>query len=338
MFNDYPRKMGFPEQLTVYSEEHMLNLVNQANGKMNIYTSVFSDNQKLFGNLDKVVFDIDDCTGICSECNPSKHKKCSIGAVECNPETYDSFSNMLILHEHFLENNIRHCIGFSGGGYHIYAAVVAVSLSNPNPAIKNFSFKLTKQLNIKCDTSVFELERIIRFPGTFNIKRQKWFVWITQQDITKGDEWIRVKANNQYIEPPFLWGDKRLDLRSFDSPAMDKIGNFQRKLDADSVGIEINDVKIPPCIQALLDDPWMNYKDRYHCYLFFKEKGINMQGAIKIMQGVLSPEKFYHSVMEERQPLHIYKNNNLFFPKCRIMERDGYCVKPDCEYKDSIYL
>lgn len=338
MFNDFPRKMGFPEQVTVYDRNHMLRLVNGGNGHVNIYTSVFSDSQKIFGNLDKVVFDIDDCSGSCDECNESKKRKCSIGAIGCTPSTFNSFDSVMMLHEHFMKEGIKHVIGFSGGGYHVYASVLSVPLRNPNPALKNYTFKLTKALNIKCDTSVFEIARIMRFPGTYNVKRRKWFVWCTEEDILKGDEHIRYKAERQQIEPPYTWGARKLNLQEYDNANLDAIGNFQRTLDADAAGIKIEHINVAPCIQALLQDPFMNYKDRYHCYLYFKEKGLTMGTTIKIMQDALSPEKFLHSVNDEHQPQHIWKNSGLFFPKCRRLEQEGYCVKQNCEQKDSIYL
>ena len=115
MFTEFPRKIGFPEQITVLSSDQMLRMIDATNGYSNIYVSLFSDSQKIFGNLDKIAFDIDDCDGNCDECKKEKRRKCSIGSLDVKPESYDTFDNLLKLHRYFTEKkNIKHVIGFSG--------------------------------------------------------------------------------------------------------------------------------------------------------------------------------------------------------------------------------
>lgn len=335
MFNVYPRKFGVPEQLTVFSQEHMLSLIDGANGHMNLYVSAFSDDQKIFGNLDKVFFDIDDCSETCKECKPEKRAKCSIGALKCTPASYSSFDNMLLLHEHYQKNKIQHVIGMSGGGYHVYAKVIPVQLRYANYALKKYCADLVKELNIKADCSVFEIFRIMRIPGTYNVNKEKWYVWVYPEDLEKGDEWIRGKAEKQVIEPPYVYERKSLDLRPYDQLCPNTNDTFQYSVDS---ALEVDGMELPPCICAMLEDKFMHFKKRYYVLLYLKERGVSMAGGIKVLQEHLSEAKFIHCVKEERQPVHIWRNTRLFFPKCKTLESEGYCPKPNCKFRDKIYL
>lgn len=322
MFSEFPRKLGFPEQTTVNSIEKMLRMIDAANGYTNIYVSVFSDSQKIFGNLDKIAFDIDDCDGKCDKCKKEKRRKCSIGDLDIKPDSYNTFDNVIKLHEYFLEKrNIKHVIGFSGGGYHVYAKVDGRPLKNPNQALKNCAKNIVKETNIKADCSVFEIARIMRFPGTYNIKRQLWFVWVTEEDLQKGDKWIREKAEIQHIEPAFIWGERKIDLTTFDSEPTVELETIEIP-----EGITLENIKVPPCIQKALDDGYPGYHERYLIILYLKEKGVSFSKTIKILEQNLSVEKFIHCCQEERQPIYIYNNNNLFFPQCKTLAKEGFCV------------
>jgi hypothetical protein len=338
LFSDFPRKIGVPEQLMVDSEKRMMDIVNAANGHMNIYVALFSENQRLFGNLDKVCFDFDDCDSACDDCKDEKKRKCSIGALDVKPKTFNTFQNMMALHRHYQQSNKQHSIGFSGGGYHLYVKVVPIPLRHPNPSLKKYAAEVTKELQIKTDCSVFEIFRIMRFPGTFNISKQKWFTWLTPEDLEKGDEWIREKANTQHIGSPYVWPGAGLDLRPFDNNNVNDVSSLQRQIDVEGVGQKIENITLLPCIRAMLADPYANFRTRYLEILFLKEKGLSLKDTVKVLQDHLSKDKFNHCILEERQPAHIYRNSKLLFPRCKTLAQDGYCVEPNCPMKDSIYI
>jgi hypothetical protein len=335
MFNIYPRKFGVPEQVTVFSEEHLLKLIEGANGHMNLYIAAFSDDQKIFGNLDKVFFDIDDCPADCKNCIPEKKSKCSTEALNCTPASYNSFDNMMILHEYFKEKRLQHVIGMSGGGYHIYTKVIPVQLRYANYALKKYCAEVVKECNIKADCSVFEIFRIMRIPGTYNVNKGKWFIWVYPEDLEKGDTWIREKANKQIIEPPYIYEKKSLDLRPYDRMCTNTHDNFQYAVDS---ALSADNMEYPPCISKMLNDKFMNFKKRFYVLLYLKEKGVSMASALGVLQKHLTPNKFIHCVKEERQPVYIWRNDKLFFPKCRTLEIEGFCPQPNCPLKDKIYL
>ena len=335
IFTEFPRKIGFPSQITVDSLEKALQMVDSANGYSDVYISLFSDSQRTFGNLDKVAFDIDDCDGVCEDCKSEKKRKCSIGDLGIVPDSFDTFDNVLLLHKYFVKDDIKHVIGFSGGGYHIYAKTDNRPLKNPNHALKECANNITRETNIKTDCSVFEIARIMRFPGTYNIKRQLWFVWVGEEDLQKGDKWIREKAETQHFEKPFIFGSRQLNLIPYDTKERIEMEEYKG---TDSM--KLKHIEIPPCIQRVLDDGFPDYRQRYFLILYLKEKGISFTETIQILNQYLSKEKFMHCCHEERQPQHIYNNKRLLFPKCKTLAREGFCVDRCKHYKKGscIYL
>ena len=335
MFIDFPRKIGFPAQITVNSLEKALTIVDSMNGYSNIYVAMFSDSQKVFGNLDKVGFDIDDCDGKCDECKKGKKQKCSIGSLGIVPESFDTFDSLMKLHRYFMKGDIKHAIGFSGGGYHVYAKADNRTLKNPGAALKGCANDIVKKTNIKTDCSVFEVSRIMRFPGTFNTKRGLWFVWVTEEDLKLGDGWIREKAKGQCFEQPYLFGSRQLDLTVFDSEEVVEMEIYEG-----ASSLKLEHINIPPCIQKILEDGFPNYRGRYFLILYLREKGVSFPETINILSTYLSEEKFKHCCFEERQPHHIYNNKRILFPRCKTLAREGFCVGK-CEHykKDScVYL
>ena len=335
MFTEFPRKIGFPEQITVDSMEKALAMVDAANGYSNVYVSIFSDSQKIFGNLDKIAFDIDDCEAKCEECKKEKKSKCSIGSLKITPRSFSAFDNVIELHNYFSKQDIKHVIGFSGGGYHIYAKADNRTLKNPSQALRECANFLVKETNLKADCSVFEVTRIMRFPGTYNIKRQLWFVWVTKEDLKQGDKHIREKAKTQHFEPPFIFGTRQLDLTIYDGEAIIEMEEYDC-----SNSMKLKHIELPPCIQKVLEDGYPNYRQRYLLILYLKEKGISFTETIQILHEYLSKEKFIHCCHEERQPIHIYSNKRIMFPRCKTLIREDFCIGKCKHYKTGscVYL
>lgn len=336
MFSDYPRKVGKPEQFTVWTEEQMLECINQNCGYTNLYTAVFSEEQKTFGTLDKVFFDFDICDGLCEDCKPQKKAKCSMHEFDFEPRSKNAFQNVLDIHNYFLEMDIAHVIGCSGGGYHVYGKAINIPLKNPNSALKGWSKETVQDLKLLCDSSVFEMHRIMRYPNTFNINKGKWFFWLNQEDLDSGHDSVMEKANQQRIAKPFIWGTKKIDLRPFDIET-NNINVFQEI--GDIAKVTKKNVAVLPCISNMMKDPYLPYNLRYLVILFFKEKGMGISTVVEVLQEFLSGDRLKHCVLEERQPKHIFGNDNLFFPKCSTLKREGHCpIEGKCPNADKIYL
>ena len=79
---------------------------------------------------------------------------------------------------------------------------------------------------------------------------------------------------------------------------------------------------------------------RYLFILYLKEKGISFTETIQILHEYLSEEKFIHCCHEERQPIHIYSNKRIMFPRCKTLIREDFCVGKCKHYKTGscIYL
>ena len=76
------------------------------------------------------------------------------------------------------------------------------------------------------------------------------------------------------------------------------------------------------------------WRDRYYTILAFREAGFPLPLCIEYCKKYWSPEKFQHSLVDERQFHYIYGRGDLFFPRWEFLIREGYPItKKDKEFK-----
>ncbi len=109
----------------------------------------------------------------------------------------------LRLHQHLLEQNIRHGIWFSGGGFHVWVALDETLTPGDGPhlsAIKEAGIQLVndwvKDMDLYCcDPMVpFDTSGLIRIPNSFNAKRGFWSIPVTTEDLEAGHQHIIFEA------------------------------------------------------------------------------------------------------------------------------------------------
>ena len=296
MFKTFPRECGPPRKV-VYNLKEWIDFVNKYNGlKKAVYTSIYMF-ENIFDNkkpdyesavIDKLFFDFDD-----KSCDAYK---------ECNT-----------LHQYLLKEDIKHCIIMSGRGYHLYVFVEVFKPENIKSYIYNSQHHFIDTLNLSVDVQVIgNPAQLARVPNTFNGKGKRFCIPLTREQFEKGDEFIKELANKQNFVTNISIGNKLFDISKFDYVA-DNIEDFEFEVDIEtSHGNYMNDS--PPFIKSLLTNKNLGWNGRYLLILYFKEIGFTKEEVFNILKNTLSPTKFNHCVVEERQLQYLFGRHDLVFP------------------------
>ena len=94
---------------------------------------------------------------------------------------------------------------------------------------------------------------------------------------------------------------------------------------------------LPRCIKNMINSEHIGYKKRYNMILYFKEIGYLKDEIYKILEKILTPQKLYHCIKEERQLQYLFSRDDLTFPCCDKLHEDGYCYKKCDAYNNLIY-
>ncbi len=313
-------QLAFPKRITLTYESKDLEtaqkIIRKYNGKVNIYRSVHDFiNEPSAKNaiMEKIFLDFD-----YDENNPNK---CLIDVMK----TSDWLSS----------KNYEHRLFFSGRGFHCFVkAEFKKKPKNMSMALKNCYLYLSDAVNIEIDHT-YDLMRVARLPNTLNLRSRRYCIPLKRSDLQNGYEWICEKArerdNHSYVDG----GSRKLKLDKFDN------GNYFKNdisLPCDNLDIDmdVNPLEFPPCVRCLFKKGECGYRDRFLIILAFRELCYPKEVVKRFLKGILSKRKYYHCVYEEKQVDYLYERDELVFPSCSTLRREGYC-KEVCECQE-IYL
>ncbi len=196
-----------------------------------------------------------------------------------------------------------------------------------------------KELKLNLDPAVKgDRSRLGRVPNTYNLKRRRYCIPISEEDIKEGHEFIKEKAKKQQFQYHY-YGTEYFDMQPYDVEKED--GYDYLILDSEDE-LKINEHKIlkdlPLCIAGLLQKGSVGWRQRYLIIVGLRELGYTLGETISLLKAFLSEKKFKHCMIEEQnQPKTIYQRPELYFPKCSSIKKEGYCIK-GCTMKNKIYL
>jgi hypothetical protein len=322
-FSDFPREIGNPLRCgIVNNKQELSNFVNTYNGKTKVFTSLYSfdeiENKRGIyesARINKIYFDFD------------------------NPETSLLCANKL--HNYSLEHDYSHCIFFSGGGFHVYIKVnYPNNLKNKKASVGNAQYfiadenKINIGINGNSDLDghiIGNIAQLVRIPNTYNIKRKKFCIPISDEDLkTKNMDDFKGLANRQRFEF-FSYGKGALDIEKFDGEEFDREYEISDNIESGSSGITIDIEKLPPCIKEFTTKKHLKHGERYLFILYCRELGLLYEDTLALMKTFLEPKVFFHCVKQERQPFWTYRRKDLIFPSCETLKERGFCTKPNCK-------
>lgn len=313
LFNLFPRQVGLPRQI-VYSKKELLDIINKYNGKKRLFVSVYnyiSAEHDSYIKLDKVFFDFDED---------------------------DAIEDAKKLHYFCVDQNIRHIMFFSGRGFHIYLLTKNFeNICNVRACLYNVHHYFIKKLNVKLDEKIKgDIARLATCPNTFNLKRNRYCIPISEQDLEKGYDYIVNLAKKQRFEY-FYYCNGRFNVKKFDETNTKVNKDISYSSDFD-IKANIQDVDItndfleslPPCIKSLLTSgKHVGWKERGYIICYLRDiKGLLLEETISILKKYLNERDYKHSVHEEKQPQYLYRNyvrDRVIFPRCERLKMEGLC-------------
>ena len=290
--------------------DYMNYYINLYNGKAHIYEGLYCFKDVIERNnaiVDKVFLDFD------------------------NKEV-NFLSDARIISKYLYQKDIRFCIRFSGRGFHIYISLNDAELSNPGLAMKNYVRKLHETNNTTSDLAVVgDLRRLRRVLHTINVKSHLYCIPISYKDLhNKTYEEIQEYAKLDRGKDDIYYGKELLDISEFDGYDEQHLNvefNFgMKRFDTFDFNFEYK----PPCICEFLSNPDLGYSERRDLIIFLRDMGYNVDEVTNILEEHLSPEKFNHSVFEEKQVTRLFNKDMLIMRSCFTLKALGLCPSSKC--------
>tara|TARA_Y100000310_G_scaffold267782_1_gene279979 strand:- start:11600 stop:12610 length:1011 start_codon:yes stop_codon:yes gene_type:complete len=317
LFNRFPREIAPPRRI-VNSMDEFYNWVNKHNGmKRDLFTTVNSytnhelrDGRVMVGEKDiaieKLFFDFD---GL------------------------HTYGEVVKLHKFCMDKDVKHCVVFSGGGFHFYI-FVRDNLIDKKSTVLTTQLLLSNKLNLHSDKQCLgDIRRITRIPNTYNFKRGKFCIPLSKEQLVSGIDSIRELANKQNFVERYIYGKKVLNIKHFDT--QDRM--FRGLPTNLSLGKDIklnSDLPLPPCIKHMLKDKQPKWKERGWILLYLRDYfGLFLEESIDFLKKNITHQKFHHCMVDENnQPRYIYEREDLFFPSIQTFQQEGLC--PFTSYKE----
>jgi len=299
---------GLPKRILCKDNKEFLKIVNLNNGKKKaIYRTLY--------NFEKMNGDIPD------------YDTAKIDRIFWDFDGDGSWEEANKLHQELVKENLKHKINLSGGGYHVFLFTDGYSPSNPKSCIYNAQMHFVKKLKLKCDTQVLgDVARLYRVENTYNLRRRRFCIPLTHIEFAYGDDFCKELAKKQHFIKNSFICEKLLELKQFDFQSRDTPQFLIENLEgSSSENIVIKN--LPLCIEELLKRKDLTYKQRYMVILYFKEKGYTKKEILEILKQHLSEKKFRHCIVEEKQLQYLFERDDLLFPVCDKIKKDGYCVE-----------
>lgn len=321
--DQFPREVAVPQRYLVHSWDKFKEFVQNNVHKTDIYTTVYSyDDIQVFSYKK---YNIDTATTIVDKV-----------FLDLDPEGkgQECWENVQKLHRGLKEENLRHNILFSGGGFHIYVYAEYTALQNERKAVRNAAYSLVEKYGVDeefVDTSVIgDFSRITRVPNSFNHKknRKRYCIPLNDSHFNLTYDEICKEAD----EPNFdydTWGTEKLNLVDFDRDMkfdLELNTKTTNRFDIEAgelAGKSISDVDLPRCLERLLqagkEGEHISHDERFVLIKWMSDMMIDIEDANKILREHLlgtksgdrrkvQPSNQLHKEMDKSRPETDYEH------------------------------
>ena len=300
----------------IYGPKELEAFVKLYNGKKNIYNSVYHYHHKpnaANAIVDKIFLDFD---------------------YDNNMIFFDDVRNVV---ETLHNLDIKHCIRFSGRGFHVF---VFLSMKTPSKntkrAIRGWVKDLHKSTKTESDMSVVgDTRRVCRTLYTKNLKSQLYCIPISYDKLmnsTYDEICYMAKFNVTNTKGDDINGNVLLDISEYDDVIVHQCNTPPVSIS----DIEI-DTEFPPCVQRLLTIKDLGWHERRELIIYLRDDGYTFDEILEILEKTLSAEKFYHCVYEEHQVDYLLERTDILFSSCKTQKINQICASDTCE-GNNLYL
>jgi len=250
------------------------------------------------------------------------------------------------LHTYLCEQNIRHGVWFSGGGFHVWVKLSRVH--NPAPGMECSILKgagryVVRQwaddLSLNCidPTVTFDLASLIRVPNSYNVKRGLWSIPLTTDEVMEWD-WEKIQEVAQkHRSGYYAYGHDGLDLDLNAQPTQYLQGLLNPTDDVPV--LTMDGVAVLPCLQASACRTGSNptHDARFHLASYLASRlryfrppqtmnGMSQQHTEKIIEFIstIGWADYNERITRERVK-HIVEGPYYHTPCWSLFNR-GYCV------------
>lgn len=323
-FNDFPRELGLPARVgLIHNMRELVKKVNTYNSHSTVFTSLYAFDE------------------VNEQKNRGIYSSARIKQIYLDVDEPKSTESVKALHEYCSEKDYCHTILFSGAGFHFYLATKFPNdLKNKKGAVTNSQIHIADETSLNIGVNgefdidghiIGNVAQLVRIPETFNLKRKRYCIPITKEDLKLSLKEIKQKAKKQRFGL-HVYGKKHFDLTPYDTEPQTKGYELDIKIgSSEKIGLDkIDPSTFPPCIQKLSSERFLSHRARFIFILYCKELGLPVGDTISLLKKVLEPKTFYHCIRQEKQPLWVYRRQDLVFPSCDKMRLEGFCPDPNC--------
>jgi len=330
LYSKFPRQIGIGGfRKTVTDLDEMLEHINRyIRGYKRIFVSVYdyTPESKDTTQVDKIFLDFD------------------------NKET--CIVDVNHMHHWLSDNNYKHIVFFSGGGFHIYVLAKNYQQfdkkeSSLKAALKAAQKYLCKSAGLKIGDQVDEhiignIAQLATVPNTWNTKRRRYCISVSERDLELGYEHIKDKAIHRRFK--YYWyGHKIFDIGEFKDAVAEEIE--LPELTDREIEIVVDDdllSKMPQCVQKLLLSDHLGWRGRFLAIVYLREAGYMKSEVFQILEKYLKEKEFKHCIREERQLDYLFapsSRRRVFFPDCKDLRSEGRCpISKQCKLGKELYL
>jgi len=255
------------------------------------------------------------------------------------------------LHQYFIEEDIKHYVWFSGGGFHVWIMLDRTHTPSSGSAvsrIKHAGRKMVnewhKMFNLRCnDPGVyFDTARMIRIPNSYNAKRGCWMMPLTTTQIMENTYEDFMEQSQDPHRGFIQHGNTSIKLNVKDNVEV----SFGEIETVDVATTSLSDIHILPCIAhsamgegnpphrarvffaSYLADRLRNFRPHYTVSDKSKREHIQQISQICGQQGWVD----YDPIRTEGQVASIV-TAGYSHPTCSTLYMEGFCLGK-CKYYD----
>lgn len=239
------------------------------------------------------------------------------------------FYNVRKVAQFLADSNYKFSIRFSGRGFHLFIYLdTSIPLKNPKYAIRQWVKSMHINTNTDSDSAVVgDLRRVSRMLASMNLKTHLYCIPLKYSELMNYT-YHRIcemakELHTESYDDIYYDGDKLLDISDYDTTTINKSQTIKDNIDISNITITN---KYPPCIEQMLKNQELGYYERGQLIVFLRDQGYSFYEILVVLKSILSPDKYYHSIEEEKQPEYLYyAREDILFSSCDTQKNNGIC-------------